>query len=117
VRAAAEKVLLKLKIYRKTTIREAAFDDDDDDNDDDDDDDDDDLSFAVSSSAGSDGNGDIDIESVVTAKEEYAMATEEQEEITKAETKAVFWLRLSVLLVITLLAVSVALTVCFYKSE
>jgi hypothetical protein len=91
-----------MKLYSEATSRKVAFDDDDD------------HSFAVSSSAGSDGNDDI--ESVATAKEDYARATEEQEEIAKSETKAVFWLRLAVMLVLTLSALSVALTVYFYTS-
>jgi hypothetical protein len=90
-----------MKMHSEATNQEVAFDDDDDD---------DDHSFAASSSAGSEG------ESVGTDKEEYTKTTEEQEEIAKSETTAVFWLRLAVLLVMTLSAVAVALSVYFYTS-
>jgi hypothetical protein len=88
-----------MKMHSAATNRVVSFDDDDDDH-----------SYAVSSSAGSDG------ESVGTDKEEYTKTTEEQEEIAKSETTAVFWLRLTVLLVMILSALAVALSVYFYTS-
>jgi hypothetical protein len=88
-----------MKMYSAATSREFASNDDDD------------HSFAASSSAGNDD------ESVATAKEEYARKTEEEEEeIAKSETRAVFWLRLAVLLVLILSAAAVALSVYFYAS-
>jgi hypothetical protein len=89
-----------MKMDSADTERVVSFDDDDDD----------DHSYAVSSFAGSDG------ESVGTDKEEYTKTPEEQEEIAKSETTAVFWLKLTVMLVMILSAVVVALSVYFYTS-